>query len=122
MISRFVISLVSAIISLLTAAYFVPGFLLEKTPQSLLLVALIFTLMNVTIRPFLRLFFGPIVIVTLGLFYIVINAVILNILDIVSEGVTISGLTSLVYATVIVTVINFLINFSFRRVERERDE
>jgi uncharacterized membrane protein YvlD (DUF360 family) len=61
------------------------------------------------------LFLGPIIIITLGLGIIIINAIILYLLDYFLVQITISGLYPLIYATLIISVINLVFHFSAKR-------
>ena len=62
--------------ALWAAAYLVPGIDHEGW-VALLLIALVFGLINALIRPLLKLFTCPLQILTLGLFTLVINALLL---------------------------------------------
>jgi putative membrane protein len=58
---------------------------------------------------------GPIIIITLGLGAILVNAVILKVLDFLSPALSIQGLLALLYATIIVSVINLVFHFMTRK-------
>ncbi len=58
------------------AAYLVPG-IHAGSVTSILLVALVFGLLNALVRPLLKLLSCPLIILTLGLFTLVLNAVML---------------------------------------------
>lgn len=68
--------LLNALALWLTAAL-MPGIHLTNDFIGVLLVAVIFGLINILIRPIVRLFALPVTILTLGLFSLVINAVML---------------------------------------------
>jgi uncharacterized membrane protein YvlD (DUF360 family) len=51
---------------------------------------------------------GPIIILTLGLFNLVINAGLLYIVDKYSQNLTITGLPALAYGTIIITIVNVI--------------
>jgi putative membrane protein len=79
---------------------------------NLLIAAGIFTLINLYIRPLIKMILSPVVVLTLGLFTLVINAGMLYLLDILSENVTITSTESLIYGTLLITAVNFLLGFS----------
>ena len=58
------------------AAYFVPG-IHAGSVTSVLLIALVFGVLNALVRPFLKLVSCPLLVLTLGLFTLVLNAVML---------------------------------------------
>ena len=55
----------------------VPGIQIESSVTSFLIVAVIFGLVNVFVRPFVKLLSLPVTILTLGLFSFVVNAMML---------------------------------------------
>ena len=66
-------------LALYVAVQVVNGLHYDKGPVGLLIVAAIFGLVNSTLRPILTVLTCPLVLVTLGLFTLVINAVLLMI-------------------------------------------
>lgn len=72
----------------------------------LLLVALTFTLFNIVIKPFLLLLSLPLIIVTMGLGYILINALILILVSSIVSGFSVDGLWVAVGASIIISMIN----------------
>lgn len=69
----------------------VPAFNFDGNWLNLLLVAIIFGLVNAIIRPIVKLFSLPITIITLGLFTLVINALMLWITVGISSALSLSG-------------------------------
>ena len=104
----------SNLLALAAAAYFVPGFSISATVESFLLVAAVFTLINAFIRPFLKLFFTPIIVLTFGLGIILVNALTLYLLDVFLADVNIAGLVPLLYATLIVGAVNLIVSIAAR--------
>jgi putative membrane protein len=117
--SRLIFSFFSNFVALLTAGYFVKGF--EITPDliNFSLVAGVFTLINVFIRPILKFILSPVIVLTFGLGVILVNALTLYLLDFFLADIVISGLKPLFYATLIISLINILIGFSAKRVYKE---
>lgn len=76
-LKRFVLRLSINIIAILVAETIVPGIHLDGPWWGLLVIAAIFGLVNTAVRPLLTLLTLPFVIVTLGLFLLVINALVL---------------------------------------------
>ena len=74
----------------------------------LIIVALIFTALNLLIRPLLKLIFFPIALLTFGLSSFVINIGMLYALDFLRKDVTISGLIPLVLGTLFISFINLI--------------
>ena len=98
---------------------YVPGFVVNATLPKIILIALILAVLNAILKPILTLIFGPIIILTLGLGIIVVNAAILLILKFLSDNlaflhgsITIDGIPALIYATFILSAINFIIHLA----------
>lgn len=109
-ITKSLFRIFSNTLAVFVAAYLVPGFHLSDNVLHILIVGCILTLINLTVKPFLKLFFGPFILLSLGLFLIVINALTLIILDFFSSNLTIQGYLPLIYGTLIVSVVNMVLS------------
>src|SRR5687767_10821774 len=81
---------------------------------SLLFVALVFGLLNASIRPLLQLLSLPIIILTLGLFIFVINALMLLLTGWVSGqlnlGFYVNGFWDAFFGGLIISIVSFLLS------------
>jgi putative membrane protein len=81
---------------------------------ALLIVALIFGALNAVVKPIFTLVTAPIVLLTLGLFLIVINACMLLltswVADKVDLGWQVEGFWTAVFGAIIVGIVSFLLN------------
>lgn len=102
------IAYVINLLGLVVAAYFVPGIQLTQDPKSLMLVALIFTLLNFILKPVLKMLLGPFILITLGLALILINMGMLYLLDKLSSNLTIVGVPALLYGALIIGIVNLV--------------
>ncbi len=73
---KLILRIVVNALALGAAAYFVPG-IRAGSVTSLLLTALVFGVLNALVRPLLKLLSCPLLVLTLGLFTLVLNAVML---------------------------------------------
>lgn len=96
------------------ASYLITQFDLIKTPESILTVALVLTVLNFLVRPILKFLLAPLILLTLGLGLIAINAFILFLLDILSKDLSIQGIPALLGATLIVSGVNIIFHFLTR--------
>ena len=117
--SRLIFLFSSNLIALGAAVYFVKGFEIAVNFKSFIMTAAIFTLISVFIRPILKAVLSPIIILTLGIGIIFVNALTLYLLDILSADITINGLLPLFYATLIISAINIVIHFSAKRLYKD---
>ena len=100
------IFLLSAV-AVLISAYIRPGVSVVSF-WSALWVALILSLLNVTVKPLLILFTIPITLVTLGLFLLVINSVIILLADYFIEGFQVDGFWWAFLLSVVLSILNSL--------------
>ena len=110
-------------LSIYLATLFVTGVSLEIIPgqntffgieftqqwQLLLIVGGILGFMNMFIKPILSLLTLPLMILTLGLFPLIINMALIWVLDILFLELIIIGLVPLFFTAVIALIINFLL-------------
>jgi putative membrane protein len=100
---KFLVKVVLLAVVFYFVAKYVPGIHVEQNPSAVLglsitfvWLALLFAVINAVLRPVLKLFSLPFVILTLGLFYLVINAALLGITAAVSSRLQIDGLQAAV--------------------------
>jgi len=104
-------------LALWLANLWVPGFVVQAPILGLAIIALTLTVLNFLLKPLLTLVLGPIIILTLGLGLIVVNAIVLwslaylaNHLDFMHGSITIQTIPALFFATLIVSAINFIVH------------
>ncbi len=97
----------------------VPGFVLTAPLLGLMLLGLMLVILNFILKPILTLIFGPVIVITLGLGLIIVNALILwfaaslsQRLDFIHGSITIQTIPALIFATLIVSIINFIIHLA----------
>lgn len=110
-ISRIIFYFLVNLVALIAAAQFVPGFSIDRSIEGILILAGVFTAINILIKPLLKLIFSPFIFISLGLFSLVINAIILKLLDVWSINVTISGISALIYSTLLITGVNLILTY-----------
>jgi putative membrane protein len=73
-----------------------------------LLVALVLAIVNVLVKPLLILFTIPITFITLGIFLLVINALMIQLTDALVDGFTVNGFWWALLFSLILSVFNSL--------------
>lgn len=116
LISHLIIYFLSSALSLWAAVYFISGFHVKGDIQTIALVVLLFTALNIVIRPIIKLIFSPVIILTLGAGIVLVNAVMLYLLDYFSQNVSINSIMALLYAALIMSVVNILVHFSVKHL------
>lgn len=96
-------------IALLVVANLVQGIVVDNV-LSLFLAALVLGVLNAVIRPILLLLTLPINILSLGLFTLVINGLMLKIVDWLVIGFATGGFLSTVFAALILSIISIILS------------
>jgi putative membrane protein len=116
---RFLLRLLVNAAALAVATWLISGISLTATDTtdrvvSLLVVALIFGVINAIIKPIFRLVTLPLVLLTLGLFLIVINALLLMLTSWLSGefgvGWQVDGFWPAVWGSIIISIVSYLLN------------
>lgn len=107
MIIGFLFRIVANALAVLVAARFVPGVIYGYEPVSLLKIAAILALVNAFIKPALKLLFSPLILLTLGLFTIIINIFMVWLAAYFAPELLIIGIAAYFWTMIIVTVFNF---------------
>ena len=94
-------------LAVLLTAYLLPGVNVEHYGHALL-VAVVISIANVVVKPILIVFTIPITVVTLGLFLLVINAVIILIVDYFVPGFQVDGFWWALAFSLILSIFNSL--------------
>lgn len=88
------------------AAYLLPG--VSITPTGALIAAVVIGALNLLIRPILLLLALPITILTLGLFSLVINALLVLLAAEVVPGFSVAGFWSAFFFAIVLAVVNWV--------------
>jgi putative membrane protein len=100
--------------ALWAAAALLPGLEFNGGPGRLLLVAAVFGIVNSTLRPLLTILTCPLIILTLGLFSLVINALMLLVTGWLSEswnlGFTVSGFWAAFFGGLVVGLVSMVLS------------
>ena len=97
----------------LLATTFVPGITFKGDFVSLLVAGLILGAFNLIVRPLAMLLSLPLLILTLGLFYFVLNALLLWGASLVIPGYSIAGFVPALIGSLVMTVVNGVLGALF---------
>ncbi len=107
------------ITGLLISQWVLTNIVLTKNLVSLFTVAGLLLMGQLLVRPILKLLLSPLIFITIGLFTIVINAIILAMVDFTSPYITINGLPALLYCTLIISAVHIIIRQALRKKSSE---
>lgn len=121
---RFVIRLLMNALALWAAIEIVPGVTYQGDWVYLLGVALVFGILNALVRPVLVFLTCPLLIVTLGLFTLVINGVVLWLTSALSQklqlGFHVSGFWPAFWGALVVSIVSVLLSLFVRDPDKTR--
>jgi putative membrane protein len=112
--------------ALWAATRLVPGITFDGDWRLLFVVALVFGVLNVAVRPILMLVTLPLFILTLGLFTFVLNALMLWLTGAISDaldlGFHVEGFGAAFLGALVVTVVSFMLSLFVASGTRDRIE
>ena len=106
MIGRLAVTWVFNTVALFVATWLLSGLSYGSDWWALLVSALVFTLVNVFLKPVLTVLSIPFIIVTFGIFYLLINVFMLYLTHWIVPQFTIASFWWAVLAAIIVSVVN----------------
>ena len=111
--------------ALWAATKLVPGVSFDGSWTTLLIVALVFGVLNVCIKPILIVLTFPLLLLSLGLFTFVINALMLWLTSAASNalglGFHVSGFFAALFGALVVTIVSFMLSLFVSSERRPRE-
>ena len=104
----FIIKVLLTAVAVYVAAYLIPGVHIADI-RTTIIVALVLALLNTFIKPILIILTIPITILTLGLFLLVINALMVKWAADLVKGFTVTGWWPALLVSLIVTVVSYIL-------------
>lgn len=91
----------------------VPGIVVSGGWLTILLVALVWSVITMVIRPVLSILTLPITLITFGLFSFILNALLFWGMELVVPGFSVDGFVAALLGAIVLSVISWLINKIF---------
>jgi putative membrane protein len=99
----------------LWATTFVPGILFTGDLITLVIGGAILGLFNLIVRPLALLISIPLLIVTLGLFYFILNGILLWVVSLLIPGYVVNGIVAGILGALVMTLVNWVLGAIFGR-------
>ena len=96
-------------VGVVIAAKLVPGVSYSGGLLYLVLVGLVIGLINLLVRPLATLFSLPFIVLTLGLFYLVVNGAMFYLAGVLLDGLTIDGCLPAILGGLVLALFNWLV-------------
>jgi putative membrane protein len=110
---KILLSIVANAVALMATAYVVPGISFGGSWVQLLVAGAIFGLLNLIVRPIAMLLSLPFLVLTLGLFYFVLNGLLLWGFSQFMPGYHVSGLWAGILGSLVIMVVNWVVHALF---------
>ena len=105
---KFLIQIIISALSVFVTGYILPGIKIDGFSTALV-VAIVLAFLNVFLKPLLILFSIPVTIFTLGLFLLVINALLILIASKLVSGFQVNGFWSALVFSMVLSFINAIL-------------
>jgi putative membrane protein len=97
-------------VAVLAAAYLVPGITYTGSLPALLLVGLVIGLINLIVKPIVTVFSFPLIVLTLGFFYLLINGMMLYLAAwLLPHHLQVSGCGAAILGGLVIALVNWLV-------------
>jgi putative membrane protein len=110
---RILLSIVANAVALIVTAYVVPGISFAGSLVQLLVAGAIFGLLNLIVRPIALLLSVPLLVLTLGLFYFVLNGILLWLFSAFMPGYHVAGLVPGILGSLVIMIVNWVLHALF---------
>ena len=114
---NFLIRWIVTAIAVGAAVWIVPGIAAVGSNATIAIaaMALILSLINVSLKPILQALSMPITVLTLGIFYLIVNALLLELAawaagGIFGSGIVISGFGSALLGSIVISIVSAIVN------------
>lgn len=107
MLAKFLVRAVFAALGLWAASVIVPGVYVANT-GTLIVAALLLGVVNAFVRPIVTILTLPLTIVTLGLFLLIVNAMMIGLVDLMLGGFDVRGLLAGIMAAIVTGVASWI--------------
>ncbi len=107
---KFIVQILVNAVAIFLADYLLPGIIFEGDILTLFIAGLLLGLINFFIKPIVKLISAPLIVISLGLFIIVINIALLWLLEYFVPELTIIGFWSYFWGVIIISFVNIIFN------------
>lgn len=109
-LTRFVVNSVALTVS----AYLISDMNFSSV-FAIIIAGFIFTILNAIVKPILVVLTLPLTVITFGLFYPIVNVIVINILDfIMGDNFIINGIFNAILVSIIVAIVNYAVTHLFK--------
>ncbi|MDB5188254.1 MAG: rane protein of unknown function [Candidatus Kaiserbacteria bacterium] len=107
---HFILKFLGLVAAIILTVYLVPGISITGGWVNIVLVALVWSVITMVIRPVLRVLTFPLTILTFGLFSLILSALLFWAMTLVVPGFTVAGFIPALVGSLVLSIISTLIN------------
>lgn len=96
-------------VAVLLASYIIPGIEMHSL-MSGIVAAIVLSFLNALVRPLLYLLSAPIILVSLGLFMVMINAFLLHVVSFFVKGFIVEGFWPSIGGAILISIVSGILN------------
>lgn len=112
---RFIARILTNSVGILIADYFVPGIIFKGDLIDLLITGVVLALANSIIKPILKFISAPLIVLTMGLFMIIVNIILLWVVVWLIPELTIVGFWGYFWGVVIISILNAITHQTIKK-------
>lgn len=106
----FLVRILISVVAVYLAARFVPGITISGGITTTIIVAVVLGVLNAVLKPILVVLTIPITVLTLGLFYFVINVIMVYLTDSLVAGFSVRDFIAALLFSIVVSVVTWIID------------
>ena len=104
---RLIVKFLVIVAAVWIVAASVPGVTVQEGASSYVVIAFVFALVNLLVRPVLKLLSFPLLVLTLGLFLIVINAAMFGLTALLTDRLDLTGIAPAVIGSLVISAVTW---------------
>jgi len=105
-----IVRLIINMVAILIIAYLFPSLIWVDSFWAALVAAFLLGIINATLRPLLVFFTFPVTILTLGLFLLVINGLMLWLVSVLVRGFHVNGFMGAVLGVILISIVSWILS------------
>jgi putative membrane protein len=109
LVTKLIIRIIANSAAIWVASYAVPGFFFSGNSRDWLIAGLVLAILNSLVKPVLKLATCPVIILTLGLFSLIINIFVLFLAERILPNLEIIGIWPAFWGVIIISLVNYVI-------------
>jgi len=110
---KLIIKLLISAFAVIVIAKFLPGVTLDSYTTAII-VAVVIAILNMLVKPILVILTLPITIVTLGLFLLIVNAIIIKLASSLIDGFSVDSLWIAILFSILLSILQSILNSLFK--------